>query len=392
MTVIETKQNILEILSNFQTVQMIKPNYYDIPVTAFPFTEDNCETFNTLVCWLKASEFFHIIRTKSGGICVDKSKGAKFPAYDVRAAKLGVELTIRMPNLNCYRIQLRNSSKELFDSQGNKMKINGKKAFYKFREICKKDFNIDLDSYIIKDKEERKQIKDSIEPAKIEFYNQKMALDLLFVNGKYDPRTIPHVFHIDFHSSYMSGLVNTHPEFKPVVEYIYENRKKDNLYYKAILNMTFGYMQSMHYGYKLAHLSRDMIFDNNRRIEKLTNDLIADKKVVLAYNTDGIWYYSSNGKPYHGEGEGEGIGKWSNDHLNCKIRFKSKGCYEYLEDGVYHPVVRGLTEYDKVESDRTKWQWGDIFREDCKVIEFKLEGDYLSLDGIIKGVIDYEEI
>jgi len=391
MTVIENKDYILEILNGFNTVKMIKPNYCEIPVTAFPFTEDNVETLNTLVCWLKASEFFRIIRTKSGGICVDKSKGARFPAFDIRATKLGVELTIRMPNLNCYRIQLRNSSKDLFDTQGNKMKINGKTAFYKFKEICKKDFNIDLDSYIIQDKEERKAIKESIETAKIEFYSQRQALNLLFGDHN-KPLTVINAFHIDFHSSYMSGLANTHPEFRPVVEYIYNNRKKDNLYYKAILNMTFGYMQSMHYGYRLAHLSRDMIADNNRRIEKLTIDLINDKKAILAYNTDGIWYYSPNGQPYHGEGEGEGIGKWSNDHLNCKIRFKSKGCYEFIEDGVYHPVVRGLTDYDKEEPDRTKWQWGDIFRKDCKVIEFKLEGDYLSLDGVIKGVIDYEEI
>lgn len=391
MNVIDKKNEILDILNQFDTVKMIKPNYYEIPVTAYPFTEENCETFNTLVCWLKASEFFRIVRTKSGGICVDKAKGAKFPAFDVRAARLGVELTIRMPNLNCYRIQLRNSSKELFDSEGNKMKINGKTAFYKFRELCEKDFGINLDSYIIQDKEERKKIKESIEPAKIDFYSQRQALNLLFGDHN-KPLTVTNAFHIDFHSSYMSGLANTHPEFKQVVEYLYENRKKDNVYYKAILNMTFGFMQSMHYGYRLAHLSRDMIADNNRRIEKLTNDLINDKKAVLAYNTDGIWYYSPNGKPYHGEGEGEGIGKWSNDHCNCKIRFKSKGCYEYIEDGVYHPVVRGLTEYDKVEPDRTKWQWGDIFRNDCKIIEFELKNDYLYFNDKMIGVIDYEEI
>jgi hypothetical protein len=79
---------------------------------------------------------------------------------------------------------------------------------------------------------------------------------------------------------------------------------------------------------------------------------------ILAYNTDGIWYA---GEEYHGEGEGPELGQWGHDHRNCKIRFKSAGAYEFIEDGKYYPVIRGLTLLDKVKDRDTEWQWGDIF-------------------------------
>ena len=112
----------------------------------------------------------------------------------------------------------------------------------------------------------------------------------------------------------------------------------------------------------------------------------------ILYNTDGVWYYSPNGKPYHGEGEGKGIGCWENDHLDCKWRAKSKGCYEFIEEGKYSPVVRGLTKYDKIKPDRTTWEWGDIFKKEAEVIQLKLKDEYLWLDNELKGVIIYEEV
>ena len=388
MTSIEDTQRIVEILSQFENVKLKKINYYDIPVISLNFSEENVEVFNSIVCWLEASNFFPIIRTSSNGICTDKGKGAKWPAFDVRERGTGVELTIVSNAYGCYRIQMRNSSEDLFED--NKMKINGRTAFYKFKDVCKK-FGINLKDYMEKDKKQCKINKESIEDAKICFLNKVIESKVLFGN-KGGPSTLRNMFHIDFHSSYMSGLVNTHPEFKEVVNHIYDKRKEDNGYYKAILNMTQGYMQSWLCGCRWAHLSKDMIHDNNRRIDELTKDLIKAGKKPILYNTDGIWYYSSNGEAYHGPGEGKGIGTWENDHLSCTFRCKSKGCYEYIENGVYHPVVRGLTRYDKIKPDRTTWEWGDIFKEEAEIITFKLKGNYLYMDEELKGVTQYEEV
>lgn len=386
MTIEEDRTYILEILSHLEHTQT--KNYYEIPVNAWVLNEENTQKFNRLVCWLKASEFFKIKRTKSGGICVDKGKGAIFPSFDVRKKPTGFELTIVSNVLGSYRIQLRNSTKDLFEEA--KMKISGKTAYYKFKELCL-EFGIDLANYEENDIKKAEATKESIPEAKICFSSDRIENMMLYGNNG-RPATFNKMFHIDFHSSFMSGLVNTHPEFKAVVEHVYNNRKKDNLYYKSILNMTFGYMQSEYIKYKHSHLSKDMLVDNNNRIDKLTKDLLNNDKVPILYNTDGIWYYSSNGEPYHGDGEGPGIGCWENDHFNCEFRCKSKGAYEYMEDGKYHPVVRGFTKYDKIEPDRSKWSWGDIFREEASVISFSLKNDYIMTDKEIRGVIEYEEI
>jgi hypothetical protein len=81
---------------------------------------------------------------------------------------------------------------------------------------------------------------------------------------------------------------------------------------------------------------------------------------ILAYNTDGIWYQSFTGDAYHDASEGADIGQWKTDHSDCKIRFKSRGCYEYIEDGVYTPVFRGTSSYERIVP-RDQWVWGDIY-------------------------------
>ena len=99
--------------------------------------------------------------------------------------------------------------------------------------------------------------------------------------------------------------------------------------------------------------------------KKLAEILEKKGRIVLLFNTDGIWY---KGAPYHGEGEGDGLGQWHNDHVRCKFRMKSAGAYEFIENGVYTPVVRGVS-LEKREG----WQWGDIYTE-------KAEPDILVFD------------
>jgi hypothetical protein len=98
---------------------------------------------------------------------------------------------------------------------------------------------------------------------------------------------------------------------------------------------------------------------------------------ILAYNTDGIWYV---GDVYHDEGEGKGLGQWENDHINCKIRFKSAGSYEYIENGKYTPVQRGLTKLDSIKP-RDEWQWGDIFSDEGKEITYTFVNEIGFIEG-----------
>ena len=63
-----------------------------------------------------------------------------------------------------------------------------------------------------------------------------------------------------------------------------------------------------------------------------------------------MFYIKGHGlEPYSDENMGRGLGQWKQDHEFVRIRFKSKGSYEYEEidketgELIYHPVVRGLT-------------------------------------------------
>ena len=118
-----------------------------------------------------------------------------------------------------------------------------------------------------------------------------------------------------------------------------------------------------------AHLSRDAIKDNNDRIDKLSEAIVLAGGRVIGNNTDGIWYI---GDVYHGKGEGPTLGQWENDHVNCMLRAKSHGAYEFVENGKYSAVVRGLTSYDN-EVPRENWKWGDIYKSGVIVLDWDEE-------------------
>ena len=97
-------------------------------------------------------------------------------------------------------------------------------------------------------------------------------------------------------------------------------------------------------------------------------------RIVLSFNTDGIWY---KGPVFHWEGEGESLGEWHNDHICCKFRAKSAGSYEFIENGVYHAVVRGIS--NDIKDD---WEWGAIYEKKAEpqLFTFTEEGG-ISIDG-----------
>lgn len=341
---------------NFKKSEItLKPNYKLIPVTMLGVNE--IDQFNEVYQYILEQKWKVIERTKSGGI---KKPKLRLPCYDAMVTTNSIELTV-LASDGFFRLQMR-FSKFMEDEYSGA--VYGAKAFKMFRDLCKKH-NIDLNKYKINNGSE---VKKEIEKPFI-CLEKPVYRDVTFGSAH----------HIDFHNSYPAGLVNTHPEFAPIVQYFYKGRK-EHPEYKAVLNLTVGYMQSnLCCKAAWAHLSRDAINNNNERMRILAAKLKESGRVVLAYNTDGIWYA---GEIYHGEGEGNDLGQWENDHINCKIRFKSAGAYEFIEDGVYKPVVRGSTKLDRKGITRDQWKWGDIYHTDAEPIVYRfIEGVGIKLIG-----------
>lgn len=340
------------------------PNYETFPLTQWEPTEENINKFNNIYRTLYDSvELCAFARTPSGGI---SKRGFFYPSWDVVASNSSLELTICLEE-GFFRIQI-NYSKYIYDENGTK--ITGGKAFEEFRKVCLRH-GINLNKRKIKNGFE---IKKGIEAPLISLDNP-MFRDTIFKGAH----------HIDIHSAWPAALTRMCPEFLKPIEEIYQKKEEyaargtpdEQNIYKAILNCSIGYMQSMKAFHRAAwaHFSKAAINENNRYMRKLAKTLEDSGRVILAFNTDGIWYL---GDIYHGENEGPNLGQWENDHTNCQIRFKSGGCYEYIENGKYKPVVRGKTNLDN-QLDRSEWSWGDIY------VAQELLYHFIPGVGLIKG-------
>lgn len=340
-----------------KTDRVSKPNHMLIPVTIFPMNDEGMEEFNKLYkeCLEKYPRRIHF--TSKGYL----STSNIYPAMGVQCTKTCVDLTV-IGLYEMFRVQFRTEPDRV-----NKKVMGGRSAFRRFVQIADK-YGIDITKYAIKN---GKEIKATIQQPPI-------FLDYPNLRPSY---YFDHVHHIDFHSSYASGLMRTFPEFTTMLTNIYKKRK-DDPFMKSILNFSIGYMQSTRCGCKYAHLAKAAIEDNNKRVLELSRRLKEKGAKVLCYNTDGLWFYGLD--DYHDEMEGDELGQWHYDHRDCRWRAKSAGCYEYIEDGIYYPVVRGRTNLDHIK-DRSEWSWGDIFRADCKIIKYIFN----ERDGLIKI---YEEI
>lgn len=350
---------IKELLKLKHTPITRRVNYIKIPCTALNMNDEGASIFNKYYKWIKEQGFNQIIRTPSKGISIER-RNFKPPMWDVRATKSLIELTIILKE-GCWRIQFRTIPKET--DSGNT--LYGNTCFKIFKQKCL-EYGIDLDTYIIDNGEE---VKKDIESPII-----KLERPI------YKDKTLENVHHLDFHSSYPTGLINNYPEFREPIEWMYEHRKEDNNKYKLVLNATIGYMQSLDCcDAKWAHLSKVAIKDNNDRIRAMAQKLRDSGRVVISYNTDGIWY---QGDVYHDEFEGPNLGQWSNDHINCTFRAKSQGSYEFMCDGKYYPVVRGQTRLDTIKN-RKDWTWGDIYHIDATPLIYKWTDNGITRDGCI---------
>ena len=343
-------KELLDILSEYKSVdQGVKLNQFSTKPNELKFNDLDVKKFNKLLDLLEASDLCKIIRTKSGGIAVGKKGLNNYYAWDLEVSKIGCRITVIIEG-EVWVFKLGKVDKQ---APG----IYPDHAFACFYKMCT-DKGIDLAKYKITN---GKEVKETISSPLIEMKYKMSVNDL----------PLEHVHHVDFHSSYPAGLANTHPEFRPIIEKLYEERSnpeygKTN---KAILNYTIGWMQSYnpekHRYADWANLSKDAIDDNNLRILKLTIMLEASGREVIGYNTDGIWY---KGDIFHGEGEGLKLGEWSHDYINCNFRSKSDGAYEFIGYDVkarktsYKAVVRGILGYDLIVTNRDDWKWGDIYK------------------------------
>lgn len=332
-------------------LQGVRYNQYAAKPIYLTPTLGNEVLFNEVYQYLLQTDLNTIIRTKSGAI----AKGPKVMcnnsyAWDLQKSSIGAMLTIILGG-KIYVLKF-----GTFKGK-HEPEIYPNIAFNIFSDKCL-DYGINLDDYRIDNGQE---IKEQIEKPLIHMEEEILHQEL------------ENVHHIDFHNSYPAGLANTHPEFRPVIEEFYAMRKIDPAC-KAVLNYTIGWMQSYKPEHnrraEWAHLSRDAIADNNKRIDYLSCLLTFSGRKILGYNTDGIWY---QGEIYHGPGEGTKLGEWENDHCNCKFRAKSDGAYEFIENGQYKAVLRGQSTLDSTKPDRSQWTWGDIYK--AGIIGWKFDNE-----------------
>ena len=226
--------------------------------------------------------------------------------------------------------------------------ITGLDALKRFKYYCGKI----AAPYALTNNEEIKKVKETI--------NQPLIC-LTPIGELLKDCELKDVMHLDIHSAYPAFLCKSHPEFYNYFNELYKGRH-EHPEYKCYLNFCVGAMQSLKIvGRRFPALARDGINGTRNYLLELTERMRKQGFSILGYNTDGIFYTHPQGLEYHDADEGDEMGQWRMDHRFEKIRFKSAGAYEYVEDGEYHAVVRGIPK----EISKT-FVWGDIYKHHPK--------------------------
>lgn len=337
----------------FSWVQVSKVNLFQIPKTYLTINQWN-KMYQ--VCLKRYSK--ELTRTPSHGISIKGWPNISF-GYSVYKTNTYFELVIHSFKGWCRLIY------ELCIHKDTKI-LSGKTAFNIITKELAKD-NINIDNYKTTDGYIKK------------FYITKPHIKMYCKSNK----EYMNVHHLDLNSAYAAGIIKDYPELTKTYTRIYEKRH-DKPEYKSALTNSIGFFQSKYIGYAYTKLALSAVNNTRYSVEQMIRYLNKTGRKVLLTNTDGIWY---QGDIYNIDSSK--LGGWKNDHKNCKFRCKSAGAYEFIENNIYSPVVRGLTKYDRVK-DRSKWGWGDIFEENTKyylVIAFdKKEGlkqSYEKLEKII---------
>lgn len=310
---------------------------------------------------------------------ISKDRYFRFYSKAVVHSKSGIELLIVTPNY-CHRVIMTQGY-----GKSKEGRLSGKVAFSQFAKRCKK-LGLDLKTISISN---GKEVKETIRSPDI------------YMEPEYANVIVEHSFHVDINSAYMAGIKLEYGHLGDgvlgeVIDDIYYHRSdgtKASTYNKAILNCTQGYMQSRWCtlngnGYALAHLSKAGIhFCHDRLMEIIQLYKDRDCKLI-ATNTDGAWFEdlhpNTEGRlSFLEAGTGSMLGGFKIDHWNCKLRYKSAGAYEYIENGIYTPVIRGRTALDRIRP-RDQWGWGDIYDKRTYIVK------YLFVKG--RGLVDEKKL
>lgn len=314
-------------------------NSCQMPRVIWPLTDEYVDKFNHIVDLCSEAGLEDLLLTPAGHISKKNSDDDAFTVGPGGGNRFVIILSTSEGNV---RIWLTPNTQEF----GKKKPMTGHRGYQLLAKEFAKD-NVLLPNYAEPNGE---KIKETIEMPMIDVDEDVIGFTIHGAN------------HLDFHSAYPGALAECYPEMRPTIERIFKQRK-DNPELKIALDAGIGYFQSkycrvMDCGpYSLARLAQKALNRNKEKMVELTERMKKLGYQILAHNTDGIWY---TGGVYHGRGEGSNVGEWENDHINTTIRFKSRGAYEYIENGVYHPVVRGRTRLDD-KKPRDQWEWGDIF-------------------------------
>ena len=327
------------------TIKFAPPSLKTKPnLIRFPITKATLEEWNELVRYYNQMYEDGLINrgfifTKSGALSTTKENLMyNNCCYEVRQTRYTHELIL------CYgkgRARVQYDHGQLLQEKN----CSGHKAFLKLQREFKKD-GIDLSDYYI---DNGKEVKETIPKPKIEL--------CILPNVTYT-----NVYHIDINQAYPYAMTIKFPEWRKTIERIYDGRMRNSIN-KLVLNMSYGWFQCKYFGYKLAHVSKFCIKYTVEYLNEITEEIMQHECSAICYNTDGIWFKCDD-PSYIEELEKKTsykLGGYKLDHKNCCIRFKSPGCYEYIEDGTYYPVVRGRTNLDDLKP-RKQWEWGDIYK------------------------------
>lgn len=356
------KEMFLEVGVNVADNYYTHRNYFKFPIQHLPYSHEGFEKYNEIIKFLRETLELNenkALFTKSGGVCTYRD------GYGIKRYKTGYEIVVKYGPL-CVRIIF-----DQFNKNGDKTEVGGRMSYLELNKEFKKD-GIDLAKYAVNNGLE---VKQTITTPLIAC-GAKLKL-----NNEYE-----HVHHLDFHSAYASGISETYPELKPTYERLYAKRlesAEQKKRIKSLFTNSTGYFQSQFCKikgneYALSPLAKAAIGWTKTQVSLMANELAKHGYTPLLFNTDGIWYAKFKGdktiesKPYVNDKHGKTLGTYDNDHTECKFRVKSKGCYEFIENGEYHPVVRG------VPREITKsWQWGDIYKRTTLKTYEEDENNYL---------------
>lgn len=320
-----------------------------IPTTKVSFDLFNDYGIDLVVRNMYAeSEYHQFVMTKSNNISTKSPYRVNLYKLIVAHNNTYVDLIIN-DKRGCARIQFRNNKLTTEDGAKVIKGLGGAKSLKLLTELLERD-GIKLEDYAV-DFEEGLELhlQDKIDNPRL----------IKVVDEEVIDQTLENCHHLDINSAYPAGIAHYYPEMKPTINRIYELRH-EHPEYKDVLNMSIGMMESKLRNYKYNKLAMSAHKYTNDKIYEMTKHLVDTGRKPILYNTDGIWYQGDLLDIHETD-----LGGWKADHKHCTLRVKSRGAYEFIEDGKYTATLRGTTVLDRIKP-RSEWQWGDIYVEEAE--------------------------